>query len=109
MMVVTYASAASAIRAAKNDGIKNPRVIERADGRFTAHDEKSPLFHAKKRAASKCKNPVKTVWDLCFSHPEAKRRDIVTMAIELGVSKNTAATQYQYWRTAEKASQKGGK
>ncbi len=64
---------------------------------------RSPLYNAKLRAKSKVKSPVKLVWDLCFDHPKAKRRDIVDMAIKKGVAMNTAKSQYQYWRSASKS------
>lgn len=99
----TYSSAATAIRGGKRKGMKDPRAVAHADGRFTVVDGVSPLYDATKRVMSKVKKPVRLVWDLCFDHPKAKRRDIIAMAIEAGVSKNTAATQYQYWRQANAA------
>lgn len=108
--VTTYATAATAIRGGKRKGMKDPRAVPHDDGRFTVMDGSSPLFDATKRVMSKVKNPVKLVWDLCFDHPQAKRKDILAMAIEAGVSRNTAATQYQYWRQAEgRSKQRGGK
>lgn len=106
-MVTTYATASTAIRGGKRAGLKNPVAKKQADGRFIV-GEGSPLYDASLRAMSKVKNPVKLVWDLCFDHPQAKRRDILAMAIEMGVSKNTASTQYQYWRQAEGRSKQKG-
>lgn len=107
MGLVYYATEATALKNAERSGFKKPIVTEHKNGKFSVKE--SPLYQADARKRSKCGNPVKTVWDLCFNHPEAKRRDIVTMAIEMGVSKNTAATQYQYWRSAELSSKKGAK
>lgn len=96
-----YANQASATKAARRSGIKKPEFVTLTDGKVLLRDTKGdPLHNAELRVRSVIQNPVKVVWDLCFKHPKAKRRDIVTMAIEAGVSLNTAKTQYQYWRRA---------
>lgn len=104
MTNTTYSTAATAIRGGQRAGMKDPRAIKKEGGRWAVVDGASPLFDASKRVMSKVKNPVKLVWDLCFDHPTAKRKDILALAIEAGVSKNTAAAQYQYWRQATGAS-----
>ena len=96
----TYSSKATAKRGAERAGIKNPVLSERPDGRWVIGALASPLYDASLRVKSEVKNPVKLVWDLCFEQPKAKRKDIVSRAIDLGVSLNTARTQYQYWRKA---------
>ena len=99
-MSTVYANKASATKAAKRKGIKHPEYIELHDGRVAVREKGSALHDASARIKSEVKNPVKYVWDLCFKMPKAKRRDIVTLAIEAGVSANTAKSQYQYWRKA---------
>lgn len=95
-----YADKASAVRGGKRKGIRYPEYIDLHDGRVAVRKKGSALHDASQRIKSEVKNPVKLVWDLCFSQPKAKRRDIVNAAIEKGVSMNTAKTQYQYWRKA---------
>ncbi len=99
-MTNVYADKKGAAKAAKRRGLKKPEFIPMADGRVAVREKGSALHDAEQRIKSEIKNPVKTVWDLCFKHPKAKRRDIVTRAIEAGVSPNTAKSQYQYWRKA---------
>lgn len=99
--VQTYSSRATAIRGAQRAGHKIAMVEQREDGRWIITSNNSPLYNAELRVKSEVRNPVKLVWDLCFDNPGAKRRDIVAKAIALGVSLNTARTQYQYWRKAE--------
>lgn len=102
MKQVVYTTEASAKRAAKR--LKKPAIIKLADETLLVRETKGdPLHNSELRVKSSVKSPVKLVWDLCFKHPKAKRRDIVTMAIEAGVSLNTAKTQYQYWRKASSA------
>lgn len=95
-----YSSKQTAARGAKRHRIKRPEFIELHDGRIVVREKGVALHDASQRIKSDVENPVKLVWDLCFKHPKAKRRDIVTKAIEAGVSLNTAKTQYQYWRKA---------
>lgn len=99
-MTITYADKRGAVRAAKNKGIKHPEYITLINGRVAVREKGVALHDASQRIKSEIKNPVKFVWDLCFDQPKAKRRDIVTKAMEAGVSPNTAKTQYQYWRQA---------
>src|SRR5665213_2462669 len=99
-MTNIYANKAGAAKGAKRKGIKHPEFIELHDGRVVVRERGVALHDASQRIKSEVKNPVKLVWDLCFKQPKAKRRDIVGMAIEKGVSVNTAKTQYQYWRKA---------
>lgn len=100
-MTITYANKKGATKAAKRKGIKKPEYIELPDGRVAVREKGVALHDASQRIKSEVKNPVKLVWDLCFEHRKLKRRDIVNMAIEKGVSMNTAKSQYQYWRKAE--------
>lgn len=100
-MANIYANKAGAVKAAKRRNIKNPEYVELPDGRVAVRKKGSALHDASQRIKSEVKNPVKLVWDLCFEHRKLKRRDIVNMAIEKGVSMNTAKSQYQYWRKAE--------
>lgn len=52
------------------------------------------------REKSTVDSPVAIVWGLADADTSAKRKDIVEKAIALGVTPNTAKTQYQYWRKA---------
>jgi len=99
-MSITYANKKGAVAGAKRKRIKNPEFVELANGRVAVREKGAALHDASQRIKSAIKSPVKLVWDLCFDHPKAKRRDIVNMAIEKGVSPNTAKSQYQYWRKA---------
>lgn len=98
--VQTYANMKSAKQSKKTKAMKNPEFLETPEGRIMVREKGSALYDASLRVKSEVDSPVKLVWDLCFNHPNAKRRDIVAMAIEAGVSLNTARTQYQYWRKA---------
>lgn len=109
MNQVVYSSKSTAARAAKRRGLKKPEYIDLPDGRVAVREKGTALYDASQRIKSEVKNPVKLVWDLCFDHPKAKRRDIVDMAIEKGVAVNTARTQYQAWRAAEGLSKARGK
>lgn len=99
-MTNVYSSKQGAAKAAKRRGLKKPEFVPLPDGRVAVREKGSALHDASQRIKSEVQNPVKLVWDLCFKHPKAKRRDIVNRAIEAGVSVNTAKSQYQYWRKA---------
>jgi hypothetical protein len=45
-------------------------------------------------------DPRAVVFSLADASPDAKRKDIVAKAIEMGVTPNTANAQYQVWRKA---------
>lgn len=45
-------------------------------------------------------SPVKFMWDMLDAEPGLARKDAVRRGIEAGVSPNTAATQFQWWRKA---------
>lgn len=45
-------------------------------------------------------NPVKFMWDMLDAEPGLARKDAVARGIAAGVSPNTAATQFQWWRKA---------
>ena len=100
-MTTTYADKKGAQKAAKRRGIKHPEYFTLHDGRVAVREKGSALHDASQRIKSDIESPVKFVWDLCFKMgAKAKRRDIVSKAIEAGVSVNTAKSQYQYWRKA---------
>lgn len=101
MKQTIYTNEETAARAIKRNKLKHPLTTKLANGKVVVREHKGdPLHDASKRIKSVIEDPVKYVWDLCFKHPTMKRRDIVTKAIEAGVSVNTAKTQYQYWRKA---------
>jgi hypothetical protein len=45
-------------------------------------------------------SPVKFMWDMLDAEPGLARKEAVRRGIEAGVSPNTAATQFQWWRKA---------
>jgi hypothetical protein len=45
-------------------------------------------------------SPVKFMWDMLDAEPGLARKDAVARGIAAGVSPNTAATQFQWWRKA---------
>jgi len=98
--IKTYSSKATAIRGAKRAGVKSTTVSQLSNGRWIVGEPLSPLYNAELRVKSEVKSPCALVWELCFKHPTAKRRDVVSMAIEAGVSRNTAQSNYQAWRKA---------
>jgi hypothetical protein len=49
---------------------------------------------------SKVEHPVRTMWDLCDSMVNAKRKDVIAAAVAKGISFYTARTQYQLWLAA---------
>lgn len=52
------------------------------------------------RNKSTVEGPVAIVWALADANPGAKRKEIVEAAMAKGVTRNTANTQFQYWRKA---------
>lgn len=46
--------------------------------------------------------PCKLVWELADTHKGKPRKDIIAMAVSMGVATNTARTQYQAWYSLNK-------
>ena len=98
----TYSTKATATRAAKRFNFIKFDVVPNDNGRFELRDLSRPLYNNAARVKSTVKGPVAIVWDLCIEHGKSQpRKNIVAMAIEAGVSINTAKSQYQSWRRAE--------
>jgi uncharacterized protein (DUF779 family) len=53
---------------------------------------------AKARNASTVESPVKRVWAIADSMPDAKRKDVIAACVEQGIAFYTARTQYQKWK-----------
>jgi len=49
-------------------------------------------------SASTIESPVRRVWEIADSMPDAKRKDVVDACIAQGINFFTARTQYQKWR-----------
>lgn len=52
----------------------------------------------KTRNASTVESPVKRVWAIADSMPDAKRKDVIAACVEEGIAFFTARTQYQKWK-----------
>lgn len=77
------AKPAKAPKAPKANG--TPTYAQLAETRFTE---------------SKVENPVRAMWDLCDNNVNMRRKDVIALAVEQGISYYTARTQYQLWLTA---------
>lgn len=73
-------------RAPKND---QPEEVQQ---------EEAPAPVVKTRNASTVESPVKRVWAIADSMPEAKRKDVIAACVEEGITFFTARTQYQKWK-----------
>lgn len=60
--------------------------------------EEAPAPVVKARNASTVESPVKRVWAIADSMPEAKRKDVIAACVEEGIAFFTARTQYQKWK-----------
>lgn len=116
-----YAAKSSAIRAAKAAGLEQYEIIEQ-DGQFgfrpieaedssegealeameqerdEAQNPDAPTPVVKTRNASTVESPVKRVWAIADSMPDAKRKDVIAACVEEGIAFFTARTQYQKWK-----------
>ncbi len=101
-----YAVKSSAIRAAKASGLAQYEIIEQ-DGQFGFRpiegealevQPETPAPVAKARNASTVESPVKRVWAIADSMPDAKRKDVIAACVAEGIAFFTARTQYQKWK-----------
>ncbi|HBP5740821.1 hypothetical protein [Pseudomonas aeruginosa] len=109
-----YAAKSSAIRAAKAAGLEQYEIVEQ-DGQFgfrsieaedtsegealeAMEQEEASAPVVKTRNASTVASPVKRVWAIADSMPEAKRKDVIAACVEEGIAFFTARTQYQKWK-----------
>lgn len=60
--------------------------------------EEAPAPVVKARNASTVESPVKRVWAIADSMPEAKRKDVIAACVAEGIAFFTARTQYQKWK-----------
>lgn len=60
--------------------------------------EEAPAPVVKTRNASTVESPVKRVWAIADSMPDAKRKDVIAACVEEGIAFFTARTQYQKWK-----------
>lgn len=60
--------------------------------------EEAPTPVVKARNASTVESPVKRVWAIADSMPEAKRKDVIAACVAEGIAFFTARTQYQKWK-----------
>ena len=58
----------------------------------------APAPVVKARNASTVDSPVKRVWAIADSMPEAKRKDVIAACVAEGIAFFTARTQYQKWK-----------
>lgn len=58
----------------------------------------APTHVVKERNASTVESPVKRVWAIADSMPEAKRKDVIAACVAEGIAFFTARTQYQKWK-----------
>ena len=123
-----YAAKSSAIRAAKAAGLEQYEIVEQdgqfgfrpieaddaSEGetleameqeRDEAQNpdapevpEEVPAPVVKARNASTVESPVKRVWAIADSMPEAKRKDVIAACVAEGIAFFTARTQYQKWK-----------
>lgn len=89
-------------RAPKND---QPEEIQEAAPEVQAEEvqqevqqEEAPAPVVKARNASTVESPVKRVWAIADSMPEAKRKDVIAACVAEGIAFFTARTQYQKWK-----------
>lgn len=66
--------------------------------RYQSKTDPTSKYHNRDR--STVQKPVALVWGLCDNNPGVPRKDIIKMAVDLGVSPNTASTQYSFWKKA---------
>lgn len=60
--------------------------------------EEAPAPVVKARNASTVESPVKRVWAIADSMPDAKRKDVIAACVAEGIAFFTARTQYQKWK-----------
>jgi len=74
-----------------------PEVPEEAPA-DEPQQEEAPAPVVKARNASTVESPVKRVWAIADSMPEAKRKDVIAACVAEGIAFFTARTQYQKWK-----------
>lgn len=108
-----YAVKSSAVRAARKAGLdEGCYEITEQDGKWgfreidadtpdqedaAAPEQESPTV-AEPHNASIVESPVKRVWEIADSMPDARRKDVIAACVDQGVAFYTARTQYQKWK-----------
>lgn len=54
------------------------------------------------RPPSTVERPVDLVWRICDAYPYSSRASVIRILVQMGVNKNTAATQYSKWKKAQR-------
>lgn len=82
-------------KAAKKAPAKKP---SKKAGDFTGmtHSE----MKANRPAKSTIEGPVAAMWNLCGEMVGKPRKEVITAALNMGITYNTACWQYQAWKTA---------
>lgn len=99
MITKTYAAKSSVTRAMKAQGVA-PELytIQTADnGQFFAKMKKAVTESTKPRNGN-----CLAVWEMAYSMPGAKRKDVIAACVAAGIPVGTAKTQYQHWFVSEK-------
>lgn len=100
VLINTYAQKSGAARGAKRAGIETPIIEQQADGRWA-------VFKEVKRTSRKADGPVAKYRELFAANYGTKSwSEIIKMAVEAGISENTAKTYYyKLKKEAEAASE----
>jgi hypothetical protein len=69
--------------------------------RYVSKTPPDSKYHLRDRSA--VESPVTVVRNICNANIGKPRKDIVALCIAAGVNKNTAATQYSFWKTKYEA------
>lgn len=85
-------------RAPKNDQLEEVQEAAPEVQAEEVQQEEAPAPVVKARNASTVDSPVKRVWAIADSMPEAKRKDVIAACVAEGIAFFTARTQYQKWK-----------
>lgn len=64
--------------------------------RYESKTDPASNYHNRQKSTTL--KPVAIVWGLCNANPGMARKDIIALAIQQGVTANTASTQYSFWK-----------
>ena len=102
-------------RKAESAQLKKDRKAQEAAAKKAARDATKPPKAPKKtsnpkpaniRHSSEIERPVKRVWHVADSMPNASRADVLAACEKLGIAYYTARTQYQLWKALNKSTAK---
>jgi hypothetical protein len=80
----------------KTPGVKEESPVHQGDLPVLPKDPDA----VSTRKKSTVENPCFLVWELADNNPGMRRKDLIALATERGVSFFTARTQYQRWKSA---------